>query len=78
MHAEYPIIDDDGQGEKVEHVGEVGPDVSRAVLARAFGVEAVCLCARRQPAQKKTNRPHLGDRPRLVISPDQLDPIWIS
>ena len=43
MHAEYPIVNDGAQGEKVKHVGKVGPDVRVAVLAHAFSVEAVRL-----------------------------------
>ena len=50
MHAEYPIVNDGAQGEKVKHVGKVGPDVRVAVLAHAFSVEAVrlaCLISKR-------------------------------
>ena len=43
VHAEDLVVDDDGEGEEVEHVGEVVPDVGVAVLAVAFGVEAVGL-----------------------------------
>ena len=43
VHAEDLVVDDDGQGEEVEHVGEVVPDVGVAVFAVAFGVEAVGL-----------------------------------
>ena len=43
MHAEDLVIDHDGQREEVEHVREVVPDVGVAVLAVAFGVEAVGL-----------------------------------
>lgn len=43
VNAEYPIVDDDGQSEEIEHVGEVRPDGGAAVLPDAFGVEAVCL-----------------------------------
>lgn len=37
------VVDDDGEGQVVEHVGEVVPDVCVAVLAAAFRVEAVAL-----------------------------------
>ena len=43
VHAENLVVDDDGEGEEVEHVGEVVPDVGVAVFAVAFGVEAVGL-----------------------------------
>lgn len=56
VHAEDLVVDDDGEGEEVEHVGEVVPDVGVAVLAVALGVEAVGL---RHPAG-------------LVVAPDQV------
>ena len=43
VNAKYGIIDDHAQGKKVEHVGKVLPDRGRAVLSRAFEVEAVSL-----------------------------------
>jgi hypothetical protein len=43
VYAEYSIVDHDGQRKEVEHVREIGPDVVRAVLAHALGVEAVIL-----------------------------------
>lgn len=43
VHAEYLVVDHDGQREEVEHVGEVVPDVGVAVFAVAFGVEAIGL-----------------------------------
>ena len=43
MHAENAVVDDDGEREEVEHVREVRPHMCGAVLAHAFGVEAVCL-----------------------------------
>ena len=44
MHTEDLVVDHDGQGEEVEHVCEVVPDVGVAVFAVAFGVEAIRLC----------------------------------
>lgn len=44
MHAEYLVVDHDGEGEEIEHVGEVVPHVGVAVFAIAFGVKAVGLC----------------------------------
>lgn len=43
VDAEDLVVDDAGEGEVVEHVGEMVPDSSIAVLATAFGVEAVGL-----------------------------------
>lgn len=44
VHAEDLVVDHDAQGQKVEHVGEVVPDVRVTVFPRALGVEAVGLC----------------------------------
>ena len=44
MDTEYLVVDHHGQGEEVEHVGEVVPDVGVAVFAVAFGVKAIGLC----------------------------------
>jgi hypothetical protein len=49
VHAEDLVVDHSGECEEVEHVGEVGPDVRRAVLAHTLRVEAVRLRAERQP-----------------------------
>lgn len=43
MHAEYLVVDDAGEGEVVEHVGEVVPNSRVAIFARALGVEAIRL-----------------------------------
>ena len=43
VHAEDLVVDDDGEGEEVEHVGEVVPHVGVAVFPVAFRVEAVGL-----------------------------------
>ena len=56
MHAEDLVVDDDREGEEVEHVGEVVPDVRVAVFAVAFGVEAVGL----------------GDAAGLVVAADEV------
>ncbi|KAG7730348.1 hypothetical protein KL933_000143 [Ogataea haglerorum] len=48
--------------EVVKHVAAVAPHVSRAVLAHALVVKPV----------------HAGDLTRLVVSPDQVDAVWIS
>ena len=56
VDAEDLVVDDDGEGEEVEHVGEVVPDVGVAVFAVAFGVEAVGL----------------GDAAGLVVAADEV------
>jgi hypothetical protein len=43
MNAKDAVVDDDRQRKKVKHIGEIGPHRRRAVLAMAFGVEAVRL-----------------------------------
>ena len=43
VYAEDLVVDDAGQAEVVEHVGEVVPDGRVAVFAAALGVEAVGL-----------------------------------
>ena len=43
MDAEYRIINDDTEGEKVEHVRKGLPDCRRSILAGAFEVESVGL-----------------------------------
>lgn len=62
VHAEDLVVDDDGEGEVVEHVCEVVPDVGVAVFARAFGVEAVGL---RYAA-------------RFVVAADEVDAVWVA
>ena len=54
MHAENLVVDHDGKGEEIEHVGEVMPDIGVAIFAVAFGIKAIGLC---YPA-------------RLVVAPD--------
>lgn len=44
VHTKDLVRDDNGQGQVIEHVGEVVPYCRRAVLAGTFGVEAVGLC----------------------------------
>ena len=43
MDAEYLVVDDDAEGEIVEHIGKVVPYIGVAVFAGALGVEAVGL-----------------------------------
>lgn len=82
MHAEYSVVDDDGQGEKVEHVGEVLPDGRAAVFPNAFRVEAVRLSERARSAKGRTMQSlidwaHLCHSSRLVVPPDELDSVRI-
>lgn len=41
MNAEDLVVDDAGEGEVVEHVGEIVPDGRVAVFAATFSVEPV-------------------------------------
>lgn len=43
MDAEYSIVDDYAEGEKVEHVRKVLPDGWRAIFALALGVKSIRL-----------------------------------
>ena len=54
-------LDEGGEGEVVEQVGEVAPDVGVPVLAQALVVEAV----------------DLGDLPRLVVAAQDGDPLAV-
>lgn len=62
VDAEDLVVDDAGEGEVVEHVGKVVPDSSIAVLAAAFGIEAV----------------RLGDTAGLVIATDQMNAVRVA
>jgi hypothetical protein len=62
VDAENLVVNDAGKGEVVEHVGEVVPDSSVAVLAAALCVKAVGL----------------GDSSRLVIAADEVDAVRIA
>lgn len=46
VDAEYPVVDDDREGEEVEHVGKVLPHGRAAVFPHAFRVESVRLSNR--------------------------------
>ncbi len=62
MDAEYLVVDDDTQGQKVKHIREVMPDICIAVLPGALGIEAVGLC-------------HSAG---LVVSSDQMNSVGVS
>jgi hypothetical protein len=44
VDTKYLVVDDDGQGQVVEHIGKVVPNIGVAIFATAFSVEAVRLC----------------------------------
>lgn len=62
MEAEDLVVDEGGEWEVVEEVGEVLPDVGVAVLAEALVVEAV----------------NLGDLAGLVVSTEDGDALWVA
>lgn len=43
VDAEYRVVDDHAESEKVEHVGEILPDCRRAVFSSTFEVESIGL-----------------------------------
>mmetsp|Transcript_39432 Transcript_39432/g.127611 ORF Transcript_39432/g.127611 Transcript_39432/m.127611 type:complete len:314 (-) Transcript_39432:100-1041(-) len=59
VHAEDLVLDQRRERQVVEDLCAVPPDVDRAVLAQALVVKAV----------------HLRDLPRLVVAPQQRDPV---
>lgn len=62
VQAEDLVVDERGEGEVVEEVGEVLPHVGVAVLAEALIVESV----------------HLRDLPGLVVAAEDCDALWVS
>lgn len=62
MHAKDTPINDSSESEVVEDLAAVAPDVRGAVLALALVEEAV----------------HLRDLPRLVVPPDERDPVGVA
>lgn len=61
MDAEYLVVYDDAEGEEIEHVCEVVPDVGVAVFPGTFCVKAVGL----------------GDPTGLVVAADQVDAVGV-
>ncbi len=43
VHTEYSIVDYDRECQEIKHVGEVCPDVRRAVFSYAFRIETISL-----------------------------------
>lgn len=62
MDTEYGVVDYDGKGEEIEHVGEMVPDVGIPVFPGALGVEAVGL----------------RDAARFVVAADEVDSVRIA
>lgn len=62
MHAKNTAINNRGECEVIEDLAAVAPDVRGAVLALALVEEAV----------------HLRDLPRLVVPPDERDPVGVA
>lgn len=62
MDAEDLVVDNDAKSEKIEHIGEIMPDVCIAILSGALGVEAIRLC----------------DTSGLMVSADQVHSVRVS
>ena len=62
MQAEDWVLHHRRQGEEVEQVGEESPDLGTAVLPQTLVIEPV----------------HLGDLSALVVSSDQINPVWVA
>ena len=61
MNAEYPSVDYSSQAQIIEDVAAISPDVDTAIFSLTFIIESV----------------DLGDLTRLVVSPDECDPVRI-
>lgn len=62
MHAEYLVVDHNAQRKKIEHVGEIVPNVGVAVFPSALGIKPV----------------RLGHAAGLVISADKMHTLRVS
>lgn len=62
MQAEDLVVNQGGEGEVIEEVGEVFPDIGVAVFSKTFVVEAV----------------DLGDLAGFVVATENGDSLWIS
>ncbi len=62
VYAEDLIIDHHRQGQKIEHIGEVMPNIGIAVLAITFCVEPV----------------RLGDTAGFMVAADEVDAVRVA
>lgn len=62
MHAEDLVVDHDAQGEEVEHVGEIVPDISVAVFSGTLSIKSVGL----------------GYAAGFMVSSDEMDTLRVS
>ena len=62
MYAEDLVVDDYTQGKEVEHVREIMPDISIAILSSAFCVEPI----------------RLSNAARLVIAANEVNAMGVS
>mmetsp|Transcript_2978 Transcript_2978/g.5622 ORF Transcript_2978/g.5622 Transcript_2978/m.5622 type:complete len:332 (+) Transcript_2978:1011-2006(+) len=62
VHCEYLVLDDGREGEVIEYLGAVPPDVDAAVFAEALVVKSV----------------DLGDLAGFVIAPDERDAVGVA
>lgn len=62
MNAKDLIVDHHAQGEKIEHVGEIVPNIGIAILSCALRVEAIGL----------------GDAPGFMIAANEMDALRVS
>ena len=62
MKAEDLVLDEGSEGEKVEQICKIFPDVGVAVLPQALIVEAI----------------DLSDLARLVVTSQDSDALWVS
>jgi len=62
VHAEDLVVDHDAQGEEVEHVGEVVPDIGVAVFSCTLSIEPV----------------RLGNAAGFMVPTDKMDTLGVS
>jgi hypothetical protein len=62
VNTKYLVINDHAQGQKVEHVGKIMPNIRIPIFPRAFGIEPI----------------RLRNTPRLMVSPNQMHSMRVS
>ena len=62
MDAEYLVVDDHAQRKKIEHVGEVVPDIGIAVFSCTLRVKSV----------------RLSNAARLMVAADEMNAMGVS